>query len=144
MERKLVEVYTDGSCLGNPGVGGWACVMVYNGIEKVYSGNDPYATNNKMELTAVIQALSHMIEPCNIVITTDSRYVTDAINRKWLMNWVRNKTLNSRPNAELWKQLIRLMEPHKIEFVWVKGHAGHRYNEICDRVAVERAKELKR
>lgn len=137
---KNVQIYTDGACSGNPGPGGWGAVLVYNSIEKEMSGSDKETTNNRMELTAVIEALKALKEPCSVVLTTDSKYVCDAINQRWVFSWQKNnwRKADKKPalNVDLWQELLPLLEKHEVEFVWVKGHAGHKYNEICDKLAV--------
>lgn len=137
---KKIEIYTDGACSGNPGKGGWGAVLVYNGIEKELSGGELETTNNRMELTAVIEALSKLKEPCEVTLTTDSKYVCDAINKGWLNSWQNNnwKKADKKPalNVDLWQKLLPLLETHKVEFCWVKGHNGHPYNERCDSLAV--------
>ncbi|MGN0515802.1 ribonuclease HI [Eubacterium sp.] len=137
---KSINIYTDGACSGNPGPGGWGAVLVYNGIEKQISGGEKNTTNNRMELTAVIEALKALKEPCNVTLTTDSKYVCDAINKQWVFGWQRNnwRKADKKPalNVDLWEQLLELLKIHKVEFVWVKGHNGHKYNEICDALAV--------
>ncbi len=136
---KHVDIYTDGACRGNPGEGAWAAILVYNGIEKRISGYSENTTNNKMEVTAVIEALQCMKQNCNITVYTDSKYVVDTFEKGWLSNWMANgwKSSTGKPvkNVELWKQLYSLMQGHVVNFVWVKGHAGHLYNEECDRMA---------
>lgn len=137
---KSINIYTDGACSGNPGPGGWGAVLVYNGIEKQLSGGEKNTTNNRMELTAVIEALKALKESCNVTLTTDSKYVCDAINKEWVFAWQRNnwRKADKKPalNVDLWEQLLELLKIHNVEFVWVKGHNGHKYNEICDRLAV--------
>lgn len=137
---KNVEIYTDGACSGNPGKGGWGAVLVYNGIEKELSGGESQTTNNRMELTAVIEALSKLKEPCQVTLTTDSKYVCDAVTKGWVYSWKKNnwKKADRKPalNVDLWEQLLPLLDEHKVEFVWVKGHNGHKYNERCDALAV--------
>lgn len=138
---KKVEIYTDGACSGNPGPGGWGAVLIYNGREKSFSSGDGNTTNNRMELTAVIEALKKLKEPCEVTLTTDSKYVCDAINKGWLYSWKNNnwKKADKKPalNVDLWEQLLPLLETHSVTFEWVKGHEGHKYNEQCDRLAVE-------
>lgn len=129
-----VEIYSDGSCLNNPGVGAWASILVYNGHEKVLSGYEEYTTNNRMELLGVINAIQTLKEPCHVTITTDSKYVTDAFKQGWIRNWVKQGIL-TRKNGELWARLLDVSKDHVIDYVWVKGHAGHPYNERCDKVA---------
>ncbi len=138
---KQIEIYTDGACSGNPGPGGWGAVLVYNGKEKELSGSEKNTTNNRMELTAVIMALNALNQPCEVKLTTDSKYVCDAINKRWVYSWRKNgwKKSDKRPalNVDLWKELLSLLEKHEVEFIWVKGHNGHKYNEICDALAVK-------
>lgn len=140
MIMKNVEIYTDGACSGNPGKGGWAAVLVYKGTEKEISGGEKETTNNRMELTAVIEALKCLKEPCNVTLTTDSKYVCDAINKRWVFSWEKNgwKKADKKPalNVDLWEQLLDILDKHNVEFVWVKGHNGHKYNERCDELAV--------
>ena len=137
---KNVEIYTDGACSGNPGPGGWGAVLIYNGVEKQLSGSEIETTNNRMELSAVITALKALKEPCNVTLTTDSKYVCDAINKGWLTSWEKNswKKADKKPvlNIDLWQELLPLLDKHRVEFIWVKGHNGHKYNEICDKLAV--------
>ena len=137
---KNVEIYTDGACSGNPGPGGWGAVLIYNGVEKQLSGSEKETTNNRMELSAVITALKALKEPCNVTLTTDSKYVCDAINKGWLNSWKKNswKKADKKPvlNIDLWQELLPLLDKHRVEFIWVKGHNGHKNNEICDKLAV--------
>lgn len=143
---KKVEIYTDGACSGNPGKGGWGAVLVYGGKEKELSGAEKDTTNNRMELTAVIEALGALNQPCNVILTTDSKYVCDAINKGWVYSWKKNgwKKSDKKPalNVDLWEKLLPLLEKHNVEFVWVKGHNGHPYNERCDTLAVSEYKNL--
>ena len=138
---KQIEIYTDGACSGNPGPGGWGAVLVYNGKEKELSGSEKETTNNRMELTAVIMALNALNQPCEVKLTTDSKYVCDAINKGWVYSWRKNgwKKSDKKPalNVDLWKELLSLLEKHEVEFIWVKGHNGHKYNEKCDALAVK-------
>lgn len=137
---KDVYIYTDGACSGNPGPGGWGAVLVYNNIEKELSGSESETTNNRMELTAVLESLKALKEPCKVILTTDSKYVCDAINQKWVYSWQKNnwKKSDKKPalNIDLWKKLLELLDIHNVEFIWVKGHNGHKYNERCDNLAV--------
>ncbi len=137
---KHVEIYTDGSCSGNPGPGGWGAVLVWRGSEKEISGGEALTTNNRMELTAAIMALSALKEPCRVTLTTDSRYLCDAVSLGWVYEWQKKgwriKGENMRPNHELWQRLLKLLQTHDVTFVWVKGHNGHPYNERCDELAV--------
>lgn len=138
---KKVEIYTDGACSGNPGKGGWGAVLVYKSTEKEISGYDENTTNNRMELTAVIEALSMLKEPCEVLLTTDSKYVCDAVTKGWVYSWKKNgwRKADKKPalNIDLWEKLLPLLEKHKVQWNWVKGHAGHPYNERCDALAVE-------
>ena len=138
---KQIEIFTDGACSGNPGPGGWGAILRYEGHEKELSGGEKETTNNRMELTAVISALKALKEPCEVTLTTDSKYVCDAVLQNWVYSWRANgwKKSNKKPalNVDLWEQLLELLETHKVQFVWVKGHAGHPYNERCDKMAQE-------
>ena len=134
-----VDIYTDGACRGNPGPGGWGAVLVYEGKEKELSGGEASTTNNRMELSSAIAALSALRFPCQVTLTSDSKYLTDAVNRGWLRDWQKRgwKKSDKSPvlNVDLWQQLVELLRIHKVTFVWVKGHAGHPYNERCDALA---------
>ncbi len=136
---KHVDIYTDGACRGNPGKGGWGAVLVYKGVEKELSGGEPMTTNNRMELSAVIAALSALREPCEITLTSDSKYVVDAVTKGWAKSWKAKgwKKADNSPalNSDLWDKLLGLLDYHTVTFVWVKGHAGHPYNERCDALA---------
>lgn len=137
---KKVEIFTDGACSGNPGPGGWGAVLRYNGKQKELSGAQKDTTNNRMEMIAVISALSALKEPCEVVLTTDSKYVCDSITKGWAKSWQKNNWIKSdkKPalNADLWEKMLELLEYHKVTFCWVKGHAGHPENERCDQLAV--------
>ena len=143
---KHVDIYTDGACRGNPGKGGWGAILVYGGREKELCGGEPMTTNNRMELSAVIAALRALREPCDITLTSDSKYVIDAITRGWVYSWRSNgwKKADRSPalNVDLWEQLLALLEQHHVEFVWVRGHNGHPYNERCDVLATTFADSL--
>lgn len=136
---KKVEIYTDGACRGNPGRGGWGAVLVYGQRERELSGGEAMTTNNRMELMAAIEALSALKEPCEVTLTSDSKYLVDAVTLGWAKNWQANgwrKSDRSQAlNTDLWETLLRLLERHRVTFVWVKGHDGHPYNERCDRLA---------
>lgn len=138
---KEINIYTDGACSGNPGPGGWGAVLVYKENEKQLSGSDKNTTNNRMEMTAVIEALKALKKPCKVTLTTDSKYVCDAINKGWVYSWKKNnwKKSDKKPalNVDLWEEMLKYLDIHEVEFVWVKGHNGHKYNEICDKLAVE-------
>ena len=137
---KFIELFTDGACSGNPGKGGWGAILRYEGFEKVLSGGERETTNNRMELTAVIRGLSALKEPCRVRLTSDSKYVIDAITKGWVYNWKRNdwRKADKKPalNVDLWEELLPLLDKHTMEYVWVKGHQGHPENERCDRLAV--------
>lgn len=139
---KNVEIFTDGACKGNPGPGGWGAVIRYGRHEKEISGSEPETTNNRMEMTAAINALNLLIEPCAVTLHTDSKYVLDGIT-KWVEGWQRNgwKNASKQPvrNADLWHALIEAVARHKIQWVWVKGHNGHIENERADRLASDAA-----
>ncbi len=138
---KKVEIYTDGACTGNPGKGGYGAVLIYNNNEKRISKGFRKTTNNRMELMAAIDALKLLKEDCEVMLYSDSKYLTDAINQNWLSSWQKNgwKKSDKKPvlNRDLWEELLLLMEKHTINFIWVKGHNGNPYNEICDTMAVE-------
>lgn len=140
MEKKRVDIYSDGACSGNPGAGGYGVILRYKGKEREISGGSPETTNNRMELTAVIEGLSALKEPCRVMLTTDSRYVVDSVNKGWLYSWKKNNWIksNNKPvlNVDLWERLIPLLEVHDVTFIWVRGHDGHPENERCDRLAV--------
>ncbi|WAT19099.1 ribonuclease HI [Aurantiacibacter sp. MUD11] len=137
-----VEIFTDGACKGNPGPGGWGAILRSGGKEKELSGSDAETTNNRMELTAAIEALKALKRPCEIALHTDSKYMIDGIT-KWIHGWRRNgwKNAAKKPvaNADLWQALEAAMEPHRIDWHWVKGHAGHPENERADRLASDAA-----
>ena len=141
-ELRLVEMATDGACKGNPGPGGWGVVIRSGSAEKELSGGDPLTTNNRMELTAAIKGLEALKRPCAVVLSTDSRYVMDGLT-KWIAGWQRNgwKTAARQPvkNADLWQALIAAAAPHRIDWRWVKGHAGHPENERADKLASDAA-----
>ena len=143
---KHVDIYTDGACRGNPGPGGYGAILVYGAREKEMSGGEPMTTNNRMELMAAIVAMEALREPCEITLTSDSKYLTDAINKGWLESWKKNgwKKADKSPvlNVELWERIDRQLDIHKVTFVWVKGHNGHPYNERCDRLATSFADSL--
>ena len=136
---KHVDAYTDGACRGNPGPGGWGAVLVYGKHERELSGGEAHTTNNRMELQGVIAALSALKEPCEVTLTTDSKYVSQAVNEKWVYGWRergwRKADKSPALNVDLWEILLPLLEKHEVSFVWVKGHAGHPFNERCDRLA---------
>ncbi|MCM8729433.1 ribonuclease HI [Hephaestia sp. GCM10023244] len=141
-ELTRVEIATDGACKGNPGPGGWGAVIRSGTREKDLSGGVADTTNNRMELTAVIEALNALKRPCHVILSTDSRYVMDGLT-KWIHGWRRNgwKTAARKPvkNADLWQALVAATERHRIEWIWVKGHAGHPDNERADTLASDAA-----
>lgn len=143
---KHVDIYTDGACRGNPGRGGWGAILVYGSREKELSGGESMTTNNRMELMAAIAAMEALREPCEITLTSDSKYLTDAINKGWLESWKKNGWKKSDKsavlNVELWERIDELLALHKVTFVWVKGHHGHPYNERCDVLATTFADSL--
>lgn len=143
---KQVEIFTDGACSGNPGPGGWGAILRYNGREKELSGGEHDTTNNRMELTAVIEALSCLKEPCRVTLTTDSKYVSDGIGLGWAASWQKNgwRKSDKKPalNPDLWEKLLELLKVHEVTINWVKGHAGHPENERCDQLAVAFYKNL--
>ena len=141
---KNVEIFTDGACKFNPGPGGWGAVLRYGTAEKEISGGTAHATNNQMELRAVIEALKMLKESCSVTLTTDSQYVCNAINKGWIKNWIaKNWRKNGKPipNTELWLELLEQLDRHSVRFVWVKGHNGHAENERCDRLASAQAEK---
>jgi ribonuclease HI len=142
-----VEIFTDGACKGNPGPGGWGAVIRSGAHEKEISGGEPLTTNNRMELLAAIRGLEALKRPCRVALYTDSVYVRDGITR-WIHGWRRNgwKTAARKPvkNAELWQELAEAAAPHRIEWHWVKGHAGHAENERADRLACDAAERFSR
>mgnify|MGYP000331035333 FL=1 len=134
---KHIDLFTDGACSGNPGPGGWGAVLRYNGQEKELCGGE---ASNRMELTAVIEGLSALKEPCDVTLTSDSKYVLDAIEKGWARSWKRNgwRKADKKPalNADLWDRLLTLLDIHTVRLVWVRGHQGHPENERCDQLAV--------
>lgn len=142
---KNVEIFTDGACSGNPGPGGWGAILRYKKIEKEISGGEAETTNNRMEITAVIEALSLLKEPCNVILYSDSQYVCNALTKGWAKKWKSNgwKRNKNEPalNSDLWERLLVLYDKHNVNIVWVKGHAGHLENERCDKLAVAQSKK---
>ena len=143
--KHAVEIYTDGACRGNPGPGGWGALLRYGEVDKQLYGGERLTTNNRMELKAVIEALSALSKPCKVTLTSDSTYVLKGI-REWLPNWKKRgwRTAGKKPvkNGDLWKTLDDLAEMHEIEWHWVKGHSGHIENELVDQLANRGIDEL--
>ena len=143
---KNVEIYTDGACRGNPGKGGWGAILKYGDRIKEISGGERETTNNRMELTAAIEALRLLKEPCHVTLTSDSKYLIDAIQKKWIDSWQKKgwRKADKSPvlNVDLWEALLEQLSKHDVEFVWVHGHAGHEYNERCDVLATTYADSL--
>ena len=141
-ELPHVEIATDGACKGNPGPGGWGALLRFGAKEREMSGGESPSTNNRMELMAAIRSLEALKQPCRVTLSTDSRYVMDGLT-KWIHGWQRNgwKTADRKPvkNAELWQALLAAAQPHRIEWKWVKGHAGHPDNERADKLASDAA-----
>lgn len=144
---KKVILYTDGACSGNPGVGGWGAVLMFNGHEKRISGAEDATTNNRMEVTAVIEGLKCLKEPCEVDVYSDSAYTVNAFEKGWIYDWKRSgwKKSDNKPvlNAELWQELLTLSQKHKLNFIKVKGHADNEYNNICDKLATDAVKNFK-
>jgi len=138
LTKDIIKIYTDGACSGNPGKGGWGAILLYQDKEKTINGFDPETTNNRMELIAVIEALKIIKKNIKIEIYTDSNYVKDGIT-KWIFSWKKNGWKNSKKqvvkNADLWQELDLLVQKYNVEFFWVKGHNGDKYNEIADELA---------
>ena len=143
---KEVELYTDGSCSGNPGPGGWGAILRFRGLEKELSGGERETTNNRMELTAAIRGLGALKEPCRVALYTDSQYIANAINQHWLVNWKKRgwKKADKSPvlNRELWEALDAQLSRHDVTFHWVKGHADNAYNNRCDALAVAQPRTM--
>lgn len=144
---KEVYLYTDGACRGNPGAGGWGAVLKYKDIRREMSGGEALTTNNRMELLGAINGLEALKEPCRVILTSDSKYLVDGMTKGWARSWkAKNwKKSDGKPalNPELWDRLLSLCDMHEVEFIWVKGHAGHPENERCDVLATAYADSLK-
>lgn len=136
---KKITIYTDGSCKKNPGPGGWAAILIYGSREKEISGGDALTTNNRMELTAAIEALSALREPCEVELWSDSKYLVDAVTLGWAEKWKRAGWIKpdkkEAQNPDLWEKLLELNERHSVKYCWLRGHDGHEYNERCDALA---------
>ena len=145
--KKHVDIFTDGACSNNPGPGGWAAILRYNGEEKELSGGEHETTNNRMELTAAIQALKALRYSCDVTLYSDSRYLVDAMEKGWALSWKKRgwKRSSGEPaqNKDLFEELLKLTEVHNVKFVWVKGHEDHPENIRCDKLAVARCNEFK-
>jgi ribonuclease HI len=137
---KTIHIYTDGACSGNPGPGGWAAILTFGGKEKELCGGEAETTNNRMELTAVIEGLSALKEPCRVELTSDSKYVIDSVTKGWVYGWQKRGWVKSdkKPalNVDLWERLLPLLATHDVHFHWIRGHSGHPQNERCDKLAV--------
>ena len=144
---KSIEIYTDGSSRGNPGPGGYGTVLIYKALEKKLSGGFKRTTNNRMELLAAIAGLEALNEPCGVTLYSDSKYVINAMSKGWIEGWRENGWARKKnaelKNADLWQRIWDASEPHAVNWMWVKGHAGNKYNEICDRLAVGAAESKK-
>ncbi len=143
---KQVDIFTDGACSGNPGPGGWGAILRYKGTEKEISGGEKNTTNNRMELTAVIEALKLLKEKCDVTLWTDSKYVADGLSKGWAKSWQKNgwRKSDKKPalNPDLWEELLELYELHNVTINWIKGHNAHPENERCDELAVSEWKKL--
>ena len=144
---KSVIIYTDGACSGNPGPGGWGAILEYNGHECTLSGGAPETTNNRMELTAVIESLKRLKEPCVVELYSDSKYVIDALEKGWVWGWKKRGWIKSdkKPalNVDLWETLLPLLQTHQVHYHWVKGHSANPNNNRCDQMAVAESKKFK-
>ena len=144
---KTVTIYTDGACSGNPGPGGWGAILEWNGMEKELSGGAADTTNNRMELSGVIEALRALKEPCAVELYTDSKYVFDAVDKRWVYGWRARGWVKAdkKPalNVDLWQQLLPLLETHTVRWHWVKGHAENEKNNRCDKLAVAQSQRYK-
>ena len=145
---KHVDIYTDGACRFNPGPGGWGAILVYKGMEKEMSGGEAETTNNRMELTAAVMALKCLKEPCEVTLTSDSKYLVDGITKNWAIGWKKKgwRLASGKPalNVDLWDELLTLLDTHKVTLEWVKGHEGHPFNERCDVLATTEADKYKK
>jgi len=143
---KQIEMFTDGACSGNPGPGGWGTILRYNGHEKELCGGAAQTTNNRMELTAVIEGFKALKEPCHVLLCSDSKYVIDALEKGWAASWKskgwRRSDRSPALNADLWEELLLLIAPHALTFRWVHGHQGHPENERCDAMAVAESRKF--
>ena len=147
MNLRHVEIFTDGACSGNPGKGGYGVILKYNGNCKELSEGFLQTTNNRMEILAAIKGLEALKEPCAVTLYSDSKYLVDSVNQGWIIKWQKNNWYRTKSekakNTDLFKRLLELLNIHKVEFVWVKGHNGHPYNERCDELATASADKYK-
>lgn len=145
---KQVEIFTDGACSGNPGPGGYGAILRYKDNSREISGGEHSTTNNRMELSAVIEGLASLKEACAVTLYSDSKYIIDAVQKGWVYKWRQNNWMRNKKdpalNPDLWEKLLAQLERHEVTFVWVKGHAGHPENERCDALAVEQSMRHKR
>ena len=144
---RAVSIYTDGACSGNPGPGGWGAVLLYGKHKKELSGGEPDTTNNRMELQGVIRALEALNEPCEVALHTDSQYIVNAVEKRWVYKWRANNWMRDKKepakNADLWIRLVELLELHSVSLQWVKGHADNPYNNRCDELAVAESQKFR-
>ncbi len=147
MSQKHVDIFTDGACSGNPGPGGYGVILNYKGVERELSGGEANTTNNRMELMAAITGLEALKEPCQVTLYSDSKYMIDAIQQRWVYKWKANGWMRNKKdpalNPDLWQRLLDQLARHQVELIWVKGHAGHPENERCDALAVAAAAKYK-
>ena len=145
---KHVDIFTDGACSGNPGPGGWGAILRYKDTDKCISGGEAETTNNRMELSAVIEAMKLLKEPCEVTLWTDSKYVADGLGKGWAAGWKKNgwRKADKKPalNPDLWDELLSLYDKHDVTIQWIKGHASHPENEKCDRMAVAESQKFLR
>jgi len=146
IQRKEVTIFTDGACSGNPGPGGWGAILRYKQTERELSGGEKDTTNNRMELTAAIMALSALKEPCKVTLISDSKYLVDGVTKGWAKGWRAKgwKKSDGKPalNPDLWQRILELIDIHDVSFVWIKGHNEHPENERCDQLAVAESKKF--
>ena len=140
MSENTIKIFTDGACKGNPGLGGWGALIIENGEEKEIYGGSFNTTNNKMELTATIEALKFYKDPKSIELYTDSKYVSESVEKKWIYNWEK-KNFKNKKNPDLWTRFLKIYRKHNVSFFWVKGHSNNPRNERCDFLAVEASKK---
>lgn len=145
--NNLIYLYSDGACSGNPGPGGWGTILKFGEHEKEFSGGEALTTNNRMELMGAIIGLEAIKRPSKVILTSDSKYLTDSVTKGWVYNWEKKDWIRDGspvPNTDLWKRLLIQLRRHDVEFRWVKGHAGHPENERCDKLAVEEYQKYKK